>query len=116
MPVPAGTVVVLWADKVLSVGLEVRAVCEHKPFLVLCRLSLVPSVSMECWCRVCALGSSRSSSVTLCARVPALCAFLPRLILVPLQTLSCGIAVGPLVAGNVGQEFWTGTRSSCFTV
>lgn len=58
------------------------SVCEHKPFLVLCHLSLVPSVSMECWCWVCALGSSRGSSVTLCARVPALCAFLPRLILV----------------------------------
>lgn len=35
------------ADRVLSVVLEVRAVCGHKPFLVLCHLSPAPSVSME---------------------------------------------------------------------
>lgn len=45
-----------WADKVLSVALEVRAVCEHKPFLVLCPLRLVPRLSMVWWCWVCALG------------------------------------------------------------
>lgn len=70
------------ADNVLSVDLEVRAVCEYKPCLMLCHLSLVPSVSMECGAAgFVLLGSYRGSSVTLCARVPC-SRCLPRLILV----------------------------------
>lgn len=100
------------ADKVLSVDLEVRAVCEHKPFLVLCPLSLVPRVSMEC----CAFGELQGqlcNTLWTCPLLPVTSQTDPG---VPLQALSCGMVVGPLVTWNVGLELWTGIRSSCSMV